>query len=212
MTPTVTRSVRKILVLAACSLIAGCATVASIVYPLNENADKARAGNYSLDDDHASVVFSINHFGFSEFRGRFDTLTGSLDLDSENPQNSYVTVDVAINSLHTGVEALDQQLLAKDMFDAGTYSNATFTSDTVTRVSDDSARIDGVLTIKGISRPISLEARFIGSGTNPLSGRQTTGFTATTILKRSDFGLKNWLPFVEDEVEVVLDVEFAENR
>ena len=191
---------------------AGCSTVASIVYPLNENAERARQGSYVLDDDHASVLFSINHFGFSEFRGRFDTLSGALDLDAETPENSTVTIEVATASLHTGVPDLDEQLFAADMFDTERHPTAAFTSGSVRRTSQGSATIEGVLTIKGISQAFSLEATFIGSGTNPLSGRRTVGFSAVGTLKRSDYGLDNWLPFVGDDVTLEIDVEFAEKR
>ena len=191
---------------------AACSTVASIVYPLNENAEKARQGSYVLDDDHASVLFSINHFGFSEFRGRFDTLSGSLDLDTETPENSTVTIEVATGSLHTGVPDLDEQLFAADMFDTERHPTAMFTSGAISRTSGNSAVIEGVLTMKGISQVISLEATFIGSGTNPLSGRRTVGFKAAGTLKRSDYELDNWLPFVADDVTLEIDVEFAEKR
>lgn len=203
----------KILMLAASFLaLSACAAIASVVYPLNENADRARAGAYRLDDDHASVVFGLNHFGFSEFRGRFDTLSGSLDLNTEAPETSVVTIDIDISGLHTGVSELDEKLFAANMFDVAAHPVANFTSTSITRLSENEARIDGVLTIKGVGKPITLEARFIGSGVNPLTGRQTAGFSATGVLKRSDHGLDEWLPFVGDEVALEIDVEFAEMR
>lgn len=192
--------------------LTGCASVASIVYPLNEQAEQARAGTYELDTSHASVLFSVNHFGFSEFRGRLDGVTGSLNLDNAAPENSAVTVEVDISSLHTGVPELDEKLLTKGMFDAQTYPVATFTSGSISRTSESSALIDGTLTINGITQAVQLEARFIGSGTNPLSGRQTIGFTATSTIKRSEFGLSEWLPFVRDDVTLTIDVEFYEKR
>lgn len=204
---------RKALQLVLCTcLLSACASLVSVVYPLNENAAKARAGAYRLDDDHASVLFELSHFGFSSFRGRFDTLSGSLDLDPQSPENSSVTVTLSTGSLHTGVPALDEQLRAPDMFDTALHPEAQFTSGTITLTSDNSARIEGVLTIKGLSRPMVLDATFIGSGTNPLTGQKTVGFAATGIIKRSDFGLDNWLPFVADDVSLTIDVEFAETR
>lgn len=203
---------RVILLMSAFTVVSACATVASIIYPLNENADQARAGAYALDDDHASILFSLNHFGFSEFKGRFDGIAGSLDLDADTPQNSVFTVEIDIASLHTGVQKLDDELFASNMFDVENHPKARFTSGTITRTSDDEAVIEGVLTIKGTSQPVTLDARFIGSGKNPLSGRQTIGFSATGTIKRSDFGLNDWLPFVSDEVALEIDVEFAEKR
>lgn len=203
---------KMLLPLASFLALSACAAIASVVYPLNENGDRARAGAYTLDDDHASVVFRLNHFGFSEFRGRFDTLSGSLDLNVEEPEASVVTIDIDIAGLHTGVSELDEKLFAANMFDLATHPVANFTSTSITRLSENEARIDGVLTIKDVSKPVSLEARFVGSGVNPLTGRQTTGFSATGLLKRSDYGLDEWLPFVGDEVTIEIDVEFADMR
>lgn len=191
-------------------LLSACATAASILYPVNENAAKARAGNYEVDPNHASVLFAINHFGFSVFRGRFDTVSGALNLDTDMPENSSVTADVLVNSLHTGVSALDPQILDKAMFDAERHNTANFTSTFVHQTNENSAFIDGILTIKGVRKPITLNAHFIGSGTNPLTGKRTVGFSATTKILRSEFGLKEWLPFVGDEVDIAIDVEFVE--
>lgn len=193
-------------------LLAACGTVASIVYPLNEQADRARAGAYELDPDHASVIFSVSHFGFSNFKGRFDGISGALDLNPDAPENSTVTIDIDMTSLHTGVEKLDEELSKPSMFDLATHHQATFTSSSVTRLSENEATIEGVLTIKDVSGPVSLQARFIGSGTNPLTGRQTIGFSATGTIKRSDFGLTEWLPFVGDDVSLQIDVEFNRRR
>ena len=192
--------------------LTACASVASIVYPLNEQAEQAKAGTYELDTSHASVLFNVNHFGFSEFRGRFDTVTGSLNLDNAAPDNSAVTVEIDVSSLHTGVPELDEKLLAEGMFDAQTHPVAAFTSGSITRTSESTALVDGTLTINGVTQAVQLDARFIGSGTNPLSGRQTIGFTATSTIKRSEFGLSEWLPFVRDDVTLTIDVEFYEKR
>ncbi len=202
----------RITVIAAVLMIAGCASVVSVVYPLNENAARARAGAYQLDPDHASILFSVSHFGFSTFRARFDTLSGSLDLDSENPENSSVTIDIKAESIHTGVSELDELLLADDMFASTDNPVIRFTSTSVDQTSDKDATIAGVLTIRGITKPVVLEAHFIGSGTNPLTRDRTVGFSATTTIERSDFGLKNWLPFVGDKVDIKVDVEFIEKR
>lgn len=196
----------------AALVLSGCATVASVVYPLNEQAERAKAGSYQLDPDHASVLFSINHFGFSEFRGRFDGVSGSMNLDNDAPENSAVSVEIDVQSLHTGVPELDDKLLASNMFNVEEFPVAKFTSGSITRTSEDTALIEGTLTINDVTQLVQLEAKFIGSGTNPLSGRQTIGFTATSTINRSDFGLSEWLPFVRDEVSLTIDAEFFEKR
>lgn len=204
-----TQPVVGLLVIATTLLLSACASVVSVVYPLNENAAKARAGAYTLDPDHASVLFSVSHFGFSNFRGRFSALSGSLDLDADNPENSAVTIEIKTAGIDTGVSELDELLKAHDMFAAADNPTIVFTSTSVTRTAEDRATIDGVLTMVGVSRPVSLQGRFIGSGTNPLTRKKTVGFSATTTLLRSEFNLKSWLPFVGDEVELAIDVEFT---
>jgi len=199
-------------VIAAALLLSACASVVSVVYPLNENAAKARAGAYTLDPDHASVLFSVSHFGFSNFRGRFGALSGSLDLDTDNPENSAVTIEIKTTGIDTGVDELDELLMANDMFAAADNPIIVFTSTSVTRTAEDRAIINGILTMVDISRPVSLQGRFIGSGTNPLTRKKTIGFSAKTTLLRSEFNLKNWVPFVGDEVEIVMDVEFTATR
>lgn len=196
------------LVMTAAILLSACASVVSVVYPLNENAAKARAGAYRLDPDHASVLFAVSHFGFSTFRGRLGELSGSLDLDSEIPENSSVTIEIQTAGIDTGVDELDELLLANDMFAAADHPVIVFTSTSIIRTSEDRATIEGVLTMAGVARPVSLQGRFIGSGTNPLTRKKTVGFSATASLLRSQFNLNNWLPFVGDEVEIMIDVEF----
>lgn len=190
-------------------LLSACATATRVLYPLNEIADKAKAGSYEIDTSHASVLFAVKHFGFSWFQGRFDTVSGSLNLDPKQPENSNLTADIAISSLHTGVKELDPQLLDKAMFDAANYKIANFTSTSVTRTGDNTANVEGLLTIKDIIKPITLTAEFVANGTNPLSRKQTIGFSAKGTIKRSDYNLKEWLPFVSDDVYLTIDVEFV---
>lgn len=211
-TKNLRRSVLPFVICTALLLLAACTSVVSVVYPLNENAAKARAGSYELDPDHASVLFAVSHFGFSTFRGRFDTLSGSLDLDIDNPENSSVTVIIETASIHTGVSELDTQLIANDMFAAAENPIIQFTSTSIDRTSDNTATINGILIIAGIAKPVALLARFVGSGTNPLTRKRTVGFYATATLQRSEFNLKKWVPFVGDEVEITIDVEFNEDR
>lgn len=201
---------KPLLAAAAVLMLSACATIASVVYPLNEEAAKAEAGTYELDPKHASVTWAVSHFGFSTYRGRFDQIEGSLDFDTDAPETSTVAVTIKTDSLHSGVPALDDLLWAATMFDAANHPEISFISRSVTRTGDKTADIDGILTIKDGQQPVILKAAFVGSGTNPLSGRQTIGFSATTNIKRSDFGLKEWLPFVGDDVSLTIDVEFFE--
>ncbi len=209
---TKTQPTVRLLVIATAVLLSACASVVSVVYPLNENAAKARAGAYTLDPDHASVLFAVSHFGFSTFRGRFSVLSGSLDLDSENPENSSVTIEIKTASIDTGVGELDELLLENDMLAAADNPVIAFTSTSITRTSEDRATIEGVLTMAGVTNPVILQSQFICSGTNPLTRKKTTGFSATATLLRSEFNLKEWLPFVGDEVEITIDVEFTKER
>jgi polyisoprenoid-binding protein YceI len=190
-------------------LIGGCASVARLAYPLNEEVFRAKAGDYALDPSHATVIFAVDHLGFSTFYGRFDRLDGTLSFNPADPGASRVAVRVDTGSVNTNSPALDTQLRASSMFDSEQYPVATFISETIEKTGENKGIVSGRLTIRGVTRPVSLAATFGGSGTNPSSGQQTVGFNAEAVIRRSDFGLKAWLPLVGDEVRLIINAEFV---
>ncbi len=164
------------------------------------------AETYTLDPMHTSVTWTINHFGFSNPWGKFSLIEGSLVLDDQNPTNSKVTVTVPVADLVTGIDKLDTHLKSKDFFDVATYPTATFVSDKVTTTSKTTATVEGTLTIRGISKPETLQVTLNKIGENMMK-KQTAGFSATATIKRSDFGMTTYLPMLGDDVKLFIESE-----
>ncbi len=188
--------------------LTACASLARVVYPVNDDAFNAKPGDYQLDPSHAAVVFAVDHLGFSTYYGRFNTLEGRLSFSPKAPENSSVAITIKTASVDTNSEELDDKLRAATMFDSEVFPDARFVSTGVTVTGDNLGQLDGLLTIKDITQPVSLSVAFGGSGTNPLTGKQTVGFNAEGQIKRSDFGLTAWLPLVGDDIHLLINAEF----
>ncbi len=161
---------------------------------------------YTLDPMHSYALWHINHFGFSNPSGKW-MATGTLTLDKANPQNSKVNVTIHVANIITGIPELDTHLKGKLFFDVEQFPTATFISDKVTVTGKDTAKVHGMLTVHGISKPITLNVKLNKAGINPISNKMTAGFTATTELKRSDFGITTLLPGLADEVKLEIEAE-----
>ncbi len=203
------KQVKNIAVLISlCLILVGCAAAAKILYPVNDDPLKTKAGVYALDPSHANIIFSVNHLGFSLHHGRFNRIEGTLDLDNSAPENSEVFIRIETASVDTNSEELDNLLRAKSMFNALEHPYISFESKSVRLIGSETAIISGDLTLAGAKQPFNIEATFIGSGTNPLTGARTVGFSGKGTLRRSDYGLTEWLPFVGDEVSLIIEAEF----
>lgn len=168
----------------------------------------ALAETYQLEKTHVDLLFSINHAGFTEKHGSFRELDATLDYDSEKPENSRVTVTVKTASVDTALPARDTDLKGEHFLDVQKYPEMRFVSTRVTPVADGSLRIEGDLTLHGVTKPLTLEARLNKAGPNPFDKKPTLGFSATGALKRSDFGMSNYLPMIGDVVTLTIDAEF----
>ena len=166
----------------------------------------ASAETYTIDPMHTSATWTINHFDFSHPWGKFAMITGTLTLDEKNPANSQVSVTIPIGNLVTGIDKLDEHLKSKDFFDAATYPDATFASSKVTPTGDKTAKVDGILTLHGVSHPVTLDVTLNKIGPNFMK-KQTAGFSATAMIKRSDFGMNAYAPGLGDEVKLYIESE-----
>lgn len=197
-------------VLMAVAGVGGAALVAQTTPP--EMAGKAdpklvTAGTYTIDGNHTQVLFAFNHMGFSRNMGLFAEAKGTLTLDPAAPQDAKLSVEIPINSLGTGVPKFNEHLLSADFFEATKFPTATFTS-TEIKVEGTEAEITGDLTIKGITKPVTLDAEFVAAGAHPMNKKLNVGFTASTTIKRSEFGLGKYVPVVADEVELRIVAAF----
>lgn len=187
-------------VVALVSIVAGPQAIAQ---EASTPAGKSiKAGSYKVEPNHTQVLFSVSHFGFTKFSGFFSGASGTLQLDPANPAADKLDVSVPVQSVLTTSSKLDDELKGDQWFDAAKFPTATFTSKKITPSGNGTASIAGDLTLHGVTKPITLNARFVGAGVNPLSKAETVGFQATGTIKRSDFGVKTYVPLVGDEVQL----------
>jgi polyisoprenoid-binding protein YceI len=162
---------------------------------------------FTPDPDHTFVRFSYSHLGFSTQESRFNRTTGSVVLD---PVAKSGSVDLVIDtkSVDTGSELFNGHIQAADLFDTAQFPTATFKSTAVTFNGDAPATIEGVLTIKGISKPVTLTVTDFKHGQN-MRKKDAIGADATATVKRSDWKLDKYVPLVSDEVHLSIAIEAA---
>lgn len=172
-------------------------------------ADPARvkAGTYKVDPNHTQVFWSVDHLGFSVLEGGFGSPSGTLTLDPRNPNGAKLSLTFPMNAITTTSAMFKEHLSSPNWFDVAKFPEATFVSTKVV-ASGANAQVTGNLTIKGVTKPVTLQARFYGAGTNPMSKAETVGFAVTGTVKRSDFGLGNAAPVVDDAVKLKINAAF----
>lgn len=169
----------------------------------------AAPATYALDGNHSFVRFSYNHMGFSTQLSRFDRTTGTITIDAA-AKSAAVDVTTDLKSVSTGSEQLNEHLQGPDFFDTANYPTATFKSTAVHFDGDRPATIDGNLTIKGVTRPVTLTVTAFRNGVHPMTKKPTIGADATAQIKRSDFNAGKFAPMVGDEVTLSIAVEAAQ--
>lgn len=162
---------------------------------------------YRLDPHHTMVLFSWNHFGYSNPTADIGLGEGRIVFDEQDPARSSVEVTLPLARLDTHVAALDTHLKKADFFDAAKYPLITFKSSKVEPLGEHKFRVTGDLTVHGVTRPVVLDATLNKVGPHPMSKVQSIGFDATATLKRSDFGVGAYVPNVSDEVRVRITTE-----
>jgi len=162
---------------------------------------------YTIDPNHSYVLWHISHFDFSHPSGKWLVAEGTINLDKDKPQNSKVNVLIHVNDMITGIPELDKHLKSSSFFDTEKYPQATFVSDKVTLTGKNTADVHGILTVHGVSKPITLNVKLNKMGMSPITNKETVGFAATTNLKRSDFGISAYLPGLGDQVQINIEAE-----
>lgn len=166
-------------------------------------------GTWAIDPVHSTVGFSVRHLMVSKVRGQFDTFSGTITVAPDGTPS--VHAEIAVDSVNTRNEQRDAHVRSADFFDAETYPVATFTS-TGVRADGGHYVLDGDFTLKGVTRPISLDLEF--NGVNPGMGHgEVAGFEASVVLNRKDFGIDIDIPLetggavVGDKVTITLEIE-----
>lgn len=165
------------------------------------------ADNYTIDPDHTSVLLKANHIGFSNVYLMVKDVQGEFSFDKEHPENSSVEVTMQASSIDGFVPKLNEHLQTPDFFNTEAFPVITFASTGIEVTGKNTATISGDLTIKGLSQPATLNVTFNKEGENPFTKDMRAGFSATGIIKRSDYGIEYALPAVADEVGIAIEVE-----
>jgi len=170
------------------------------------------AVTYTLEPNYTQGVFRWNHVGYSHPAAQFAQGTGTLEFDPANPSMASVTVTIPLKTLDSGVPDLNDEFQSA-WFETAKFPTAIFKS---TRVEKGSApgqlRVAGDLTMHGITRPVTLDARLLKIGANPRNSLPTIGFEATATVKRSEFGMGEFVPLVSDEIQMQIICEAAEAK
>ena len=170
---------------------------------------------WKIDPTHSAAGFSAKHMMVTTVRGEFKNVEGTIGFDPENPENSWVEATIHTDQMSsTGVEQRDEHLRSADFLDVQNWPNITFKSTKVDVTGENTAKVTGDLTIRGVTRPVTLEVEFAGQGVSPY-GVTVAGFEGRTKINREDFGLTwnvaleagGWL--VGKDINITLDVEAA---
>ncbi|MFF4221379.1 YceI family protein [Streptomyces sp. L500] len=171
----------------------------------------ALTGDYTIDPAHSSIGFTVRHAMVTNVKGSFPQHEGTLRLDGSDPARSTAAIDVRIDSVDTGIKDRDAHLLSGDFFDAEAFPLMTFRSTAAERVGGDRYRLTGDLTIKDVTRPLSIDLEFNGSATD-VYGNERVGFEGSAEILRSDWGL-TWNAALEaggvmvsDKVKLTFDI------
>ncbi len=170
-------------------------------------AIKPVSGTYQLDPSHTDVLAQWTHFGFSQPSAQFGISEGALTWDADDVSKSSVQVTIPVTAINSFVAKLDEHLKGGDFFDAGKFPNASFKSTSVAAAGTNKLTVTGDLTIKDVTKPVTLEVTLNGAGEHPMLKKQAIGFSATATIKRSDFGVGAYAPNVSDEVQLRITTE-----
>jgi polyisoprenoid-binding protein YceI len=162
---------------------------------------------YTLDPGHTMVLFSWNHFGFSNPTANLGQVEGTLVYDEKDPSKATVEATLPLSGLDSFVPKLDEHLKSADFLDAAKYPSVTFKSTKVVPAGKGKLKVTGDLTVHGVTKPVTLDVSLNKVGPHPMMKVQTVGFDATTTIKRSDFGVGAYVPNVSDEIKIRITTE-----
>lgn len=196
------------LLISSLMLLQGCA---SWLKPeLEYNVIAMEPGNYSLDTDHASLLFKVDHMGFSTFVGRFNQFDAQLNFNAAKPTQSSLQATVDMTSVDVNNEKFEKALKGSFWLNTKKYPQAYFETTSAQQISEQVLRFKGNLTFLGVTKPIFVDVTINGAADNLVSGKYTIGFSALATFKRSEFGLSTFIPTVGDDIELEIHAEFQQ--
>jgi polyisoprenoid-binding protein YceI len=171
------------------------------------------SGTWNVDHVHSSICFAVQHMSFVTFKGRFREISGQFVIDEAEPERSSVELTVAAASIDVISERFVERLSAADWFDIENHPQITFRSTQVTRPAADGWQVRGDLRLRVITRELTLDVRYRGCGTHPMSGRIISGFETEAVIDRRDFGitfnvlLDTGAQYIGEKVTLSIEIE-----
>lgn len=186
-------------------------TIAALALLAIGSAAQAASPTWTIDPNHSSVSFSIRHL-FSQVHGTFNKFSGTFLYDPQRPESSSVRVEIDASTISTNQDVRDKDLRSDNFFDVAKYPTLTFASTKVAAAGEKKLTVEGNLTMHGVTKPVTLDVSFLGSGKG-MMGEDRSGFEATTTLNRKDFdivwnrNLDQGGTLLGDDVAVHLSIE-----
>lgn len=172
---------------------------------------------WNIDSTHSEILFKVKHLMITNVKGEFRKFNAEVESENDDFTNASVKLTIDSSSVFTNNEDRDNHLRSADFFDAANYPEITFESTSFTKIDDDNYRLTGILTMKGISKEVTLNAEFGGVNRDPW-GNEKAGFSLTGSFNRKDWGL-NWNAALEtggvlvsDEVKMTAEVQFVKSN
>lgn len=181
--------------------------VVAIASLLSSGVVSAQA--WEFDKSHTRVGFTVDHLGFSSVIGDFRQFDGQVQYDPKQPAGLKVNFEIDTKSIDSGWAARDEHLRKADFFNVEKFPKMTFTSTAVKVLGDSKSQVTGNLTLLGVTKPVTLDVTLNKLDVNPITKKQTAGITATTSIKRSDWGMTTYVPAVGDVIPVRIDAELT---
>lgn len=178
------------------AMLAGAATTPALAAP----------EVFNIDNTHTFPRFSYNHFGYSKQLSRFNNTSGTVTWDKA-ARTGAVDITIDMKSVDTGVALFDGHIQGTDFLDTANHPTATFKSSRVVFEGDKPVSVEGTLTIKGVSKPVTLTVTSFQAMPHPMLKKDAIGANATTVIKRSDFNAGKYAPNVSDEVTLDIALE-----
>ena len=177
-------------------------------------ADALRADTFAIDKGHTVVAFSWHHLGMTRQEGRFPEVEGTLAFDPAKPEESRLEVAITTGSITTGYPERDRHLRTSDFFDAANHRTMTFKATDVKVSGEKTGEVTGELTIRGVTKPVTLAVVWHFTGDHPLAqfntafaGKTMAAFSARATIKRSEWGLSRVIPLISDAIEIRIESE-----
>jgi polyisoprenoid-binding protein YceI len=179
------------------------ASLAAAALPI---ASASAADAYKVDPVHSSVIFRIKHMNVSYFYGRFNQISGSFSIDPADPAASKVEVEIRAASIDTANNDRDKHLKSAEFFDVETHPTIKFASKTFRKVGESRFEVEGDLTLRGVTKKITVQLEWVGSGAG-MRGETRAGVEAVFTIKRTEFGMDASLNGLSDDVRLMIGIE-----